>query len=128
MRRTSALTSFPVFQTWTDFLLAWLDRRPADMLDRMAGLRSVKILDDPEANFLQGWLLCDAGDAAAGLVQIGRAVGKGYFPALNLARSRHFDPLRSTPGFQALQAKADAGREQALAAFREAGGTRLLGR
>jgi len=49
-----------------------------------------------------------------------RAVGKGYLPASTLARSPQFDSLRSEPAFQTLQARADAGREQALLAFRDA--------
>jgi hypothetical protein len=44
-----------------------------------------------------------------------------------LTRSRQFDALRGHPAFQALLAEAEAGRERALAAFREAGGERLLG-
>jgi len=45
-----------------------------------------------------------------------------------LARSRHFDALRGDTGFKEVLALAEAGRERALAAFREAGGERMLGR
>jgi hypothetical protein len=108
--------------------LAWLDRRPADMLVNVAALSSLKIMDDPEAIFQEGWLLCDVGEHERGLGHLRRAVAKGYFVAPTLAGSRSFDALRSDPGFQELLAEAEAGREQALAAFREAGGERLLGR
>ena len=47
--------------------------------------------------------------------------------APTLAASRHFDPLRGNPQFQALLAEAEAGRQAALTAFREAGGERSLG-
>ena len=48
--------------------------------------------------------------------------------APTLADSRQFDALRGDPAFQELLAEAEAGRQQALAAFRERGGERLLGR
>jgi len=39
----------------------------------------------------------------------------------------HFDPLRNDPGFRDLVAEAEAGRQRALSAFRDAGGERLIG-
>jgi hypothetical protein len=85
-------------------------------------------MDDPEAIFQMGWLLCDLGEHQRGLDPLRRAVAKGYFVAPTLSGSRQFDALRSDPAFQQLLGEAEAGREQALAAFREAGGERLLGR
>jgi serine/threonine protein kinase/tetratricopeptide (TPR) repeat protein len=117
----------PAFQAWTEYLTAWLDRRPADMLLETA-LSALKIQDDPEAIFQEGSLLCDAGAHDKGLESLKRAVAKGYFVEATLSSSPHFDPLRGRPDFQALVADAHAGRERALAAFREAGGERLLGR
>lgn len=125
MRQASRLAAF---RAWTDTLLAWLDRRPADMLVNVAALSSLKIMDDPEAIFQEGWLLCDVGEHERGLGHLRRAVAQGYFVAPTLSGSRPFDALRSDPAFQELLAEAEAGREQALAAFREAGGERLLGR
>ena len=55
-------------------------------------------------------------------------MAKGYTVAPTLAGSRAFDALRSDPAFQELLAEAEAGRQQALHAFRESGGERLLGR
>ncbi len=124
MRRTPRI---PTFQMWTDYLEAWLDRRPDDMLKTMSAFSGMKVQDDPEAIFQEAWLLCDAGAYDVGLTSLSRAVAKGYFPAATLATSRHFDPLRGRPEFQALLADAQAGRERALAAFREAGGEQLLG-
>jgi hypothetical protein len=108
--------------------MAWLDRRPADMIVGISALSGLKIMDDPEAIFQEGWLLCDVGERERGLVQLRRAVAKGYFVAPTLSGSRQFDALRSDAAFQELLAEAEAGRRQALAAFREAGGERLLGR
>jgi len=124
MRQASPL---PVFRSYADTLMAWLDRRPADMLT-VSSVDALKITDDPEAIFQGGWLLCDVGEHERGLSELRRAVAKGYSVAPTLSGSRSFDALRNTPAFQELLADAEAGRQQALAAFREAGGERLLGR
>jgi hypothetical protein len=47
--------------------------------------------------------------------------------APTLAGRPHFDALRAEPAFRALLDEAEAGRQRALAAFREAGGERLVG-
>jgi tetratricopeptide (TPR) repeat protein len=124
MRKTSRL---PAFQSWTGHLLAWLDRRPADMLAGIAELKALKIQDDPEAIFQEGWLLCDVGEYERGLEQLRQAVDKGYAVAPTLSGSRQFDAVRNDPAFLSLLAKAEADRSESLAAFRGAGGERLLG-
>jgi tetratricopeptide (TPR) repeat protein len=116
----------PLFRAWTDYLMAWLERRPADMRLSTTAFRQLKIQDDPEAIFQEGWLLCDAGEHQQGLEYLRRAVAKGYSVAPTLSSSPHFDALRSHPDFLALVAEAEAGRREALAAFRDAGGERLL--
>ena len=108
--------------------MAWLERRPADMFDTMSALGSLKIMADPEAIFQGAWLLCDVGDHERGLGHLQRAVAAGYCVAPTLSSAPAFDALRSDPAFQAMLSEAEAGRQQALAAFREAGGERLLGR
>jgi len=118
----------PAFRSWTDALLAWLDRRPADMLAAVSALGPLKIMDDPEAIFQMGWLLCDLGEHEPGLIQLRRAVAKGYSVTPTLSGSRSFDALRNDPAFQEFLAEAEAVRQQALRAFRESGGERLLGR
>jgi hypothetical protein len=125
MRGTSRL---PLFQAWTDYLMAWLDGRGGDMLINMSAFNNVKVMDDPEAIFQEGWLLCDAGEHTRGLEYLGRAVAKGYFVAPTLSAAPAFDELRSNLAFQAVLAEAEAGRQEALSAFSEAGGARLLGR
>jgi hypothetical protein len=116
-----------VFEAWTRYLSAWLDRRPADMVVDSAAYGPLLVYEDPEAIFQDGWLLCDAGDLERGLGRIDHAVKKGYFAAETLSSSRHFDAVRKTPVFQALLATAERGREQALRVFRDAGGDNLLG-
>jgi eukaryotic-like serine/threonine-protein kinase len=122
-----SLPSIPAFKSWTAYLLAWLERRAADMVISMSELGGLKIMDDPEAIFQEGWLLCDVGEPERGLIYLQRGVAKGYFVSPTLARSPQFDALRGQPAFQELLAQAEAGRERALAAFRAAGGKRLLG-
>jgi serine/threonine protein kinase/tetratricopeptide (TPR) repeat protein len=117
----------PALQSWTGHLTAWLDRRPEDMIVGIAALSPLKIQDDPEALFQEGWLLCDAGEYERGLEQLQQAVAKGYAVAPTLSGSRQFDALRKNPTFQALLARAEADQRDALAAFRAAGGERLLG-
>jgi eukaryotic-like serine/threonine-protein kinase len=117
----------PTFQSWTDYLMIWLDRRSEDMLSGINVYTGLKIRDDPEAMFQHGWMLCDVGAHDAGLEFLQQAVAKGYFAATTLANSRQFDELRNRPAFQAIQAEADAGRRAALAAFRAANGERLVG-
>ena len=116
------------FYAWTDYLVAWLDRRALEMLASIESLQGLKIMDDPEAIFQEGWLLCDAGEHAKGLPRLQQAVAKGYFAAPTLAGHSQFDALRGDPAFQELLARAEAGRDRARAAFREAGGERLIGR
>lgn len=117
----------PAFAAWIDYLLAWLERRRDDMHALDSAFSTLKIQDDPEAIFQEGRLLCDIGDFERGLELLRRGVARGYYPLATLARSRQFDALRGDPGFKAIVAEAAAGRDRALAAFRNAGGERLLG-
>ncbi len=128
MRQGVGGSRIAAFGRWTDYLQAWLDRRPSEMVAGIAGLSDLKIQDDPEAMFQEGWLLCDAGAHEQGLGHLQQAVAKGYFVAPTLSTLPHFDALRDHPAFQGLLREAEAGRQRALLAFREAGGERLLGR
>jgi hypothetical protein len=118
----------PVFRIWLAHLGAWLDRRGADMFAGLDELSKLAIFQDPEAVFQEGWLLCDVGELERGLSFIERAVSRGYFAAPALTRSPQFVALRDNPRFQSLLNDAEAGRQRALAAFKSAGGDRLLGR
>ncbi len=116
------------FQGWMDHLQAWLERRREDMVEHMSSFVALKIMDDPEAIFQVGWLLCDVGEHQRGLEHLQRGVDRGYFASPTLSGRPQFDALRGERGFEELVAQAEAGRQAALAAFREAGGERLLGR
>ena len=124
MQRASRIRAF---QSWIHYLMAWLDGRPIDMM-MDPSLGPLKINNDPEAVFQEGWLLCDVGEHERGFEYLQRAVTKGYFVVPTLATWPQFDPLRDTPAFQSLLARAEEGRRHALDAFTAAGGNRLLGR
>jgi tetratricopeptide (TPR) repeat protein len=124
MREASRI---PIFLAWIDYLMAWLERRAGDISSQLAAFGALKIHDDPEAIFQQGWLLCDVGEHDKGFGYLRRAVAKGYFVAATLSHRPQFDALRSEPAFLALLEEAEAGRQRALAAFRAAGGERLIG-
>jgi serine/threonine protein kinase/tetratricopeptide (TPR) repeat protein len=124
MRRASRI---PAFGAWIDLLTAWLERRPEEMLDRLSAFSALKIQEDPEAAFIEGWLLCDAGAYEAGLGLVHRATSRGYFAFDALSKRGHFDLLRGDSDFQIVLAAAERGRDQARAAFRAADGERLLG-
>jgi serine/threonine protein kinase/tetratricopeptide (TPR) repeat protein len=121
-------TSVPVFLPWTKFLQAWLERRPADMRAIRANFPALRIAEDPEAIFQEGWLTCDVGESERGLELLQRAVDRGYFVTPTLAGSRSFDAMRDRPEFRALLAQSEAGRARALELFIDGGGERLLGR
>ena len=124
MRQSSRI---PLFEMWMDYLECWLDRRVPEMHERRAARGHMKIEDDPEAIFQEGWFLCDVGEYRQGLEYLERAVDHGYSAELTLERWPQFAAIRDDPAFQSLFAKAQAARQRALAAFREAGGDRLLG-
>jgi serine/threonine protein kinase len=117
----------PAFQAWTEYLFAWLERRLDDMRSHRSRFSMLRIEDDPEAIFLQGWLACDVGAHDIGITFLQRAIAKGYSPAFTLEHSPQFDAVRSSSAFVAVQRDAQAGARRALVAFREAGGERLLG-
>jgi hypothetical protein len=116
-----------VFRAFTDFLEAWLDRSPDRMVLDRSAMKGLKIQDDPEAIFHQGWLLCDVGAYEQGIDFLRLAVAKGYSVAPTLKGSRQFDAVRHDPAFQSVLAQAEADREAARQAFVDAGGDRLLG-
>jgi serine/threonine protein kinase/tetratricopeptide (TPR) repeat protein len=124
VRRTARLIAFRV---WVDTLMAWLERRPEDMLAGTETLGDLKIMEDPEAIFQTGWLLADAGAHELGLEYLQRAVAKGYFVAPTLRTAPAFHALRDQSAFRALLAEAEAGRREALEAFHAAAGERLVG-
>jgi non-specific serine/threonine protein kinase len=128
LRNMNLMARIPLFHIWTEYLHAWLDRRIPDMLAAQASLGTLKIMNDPEALFQIGSLLCDVGEFETGLPYIEQSIARGYYVAPTMERRTQFDAVRHEPRFQALLAAAQEGRARSLAAFRDAGGERLLGR
>ncbi len=64
MRQSSRI---PLFEMWMDYLECWLDRRVPEMHERRAARGHLKIDDDPEAIFQEGWFLCDVGEYRQGV-------------------------------------------------------------
>jgi serine/threonine protein kinase/tetratricopeptide (TPR) repeat protein len=124
MRQVSRI---PAFESWIDYLTAWLERRREDMNGRMSIFKYLKIQNDPEAIFQEAWLLCDLGDYDAGLAFVERAIEKNYWAVSTLTNSRQFDGLRGHSRFDRLVRQAHEGRDRALAVYRSAGGEQLLG-
>jgi eukaryotic-like serine/threonine-protein kinase len=120
-------TRIPAFDSWIGYLAAWLERNTVAMYQALSEFSDFKIQFDPEANFLEGWMLCDVGEHKRGFEYLQRAVARGYFASPTLSRSPQFEPLQNNPAFVALLEEAEAGRQQTLTMFREAGGDRLLG-
>jgi non-specific serine/threonine protein kinase len=123
MRQSSRI---PLFESWLEYLTAWLDGRAPDMVIPSPTSVPLTIREDPEAIFQEGWLLCDIGGYERGLYCLQLAVAKGYFAVQTLTERRQFDALRDTQAFRALLEEAEAGRQAALTAFRDAGGDRLI--
>jgi len=124
----SADNAIPVFHVYTAFMKAWLERRPADMLKHRLNMTGLKVLDDPEAMFQEGYMFCGAGDPARGLEFLRRSVANGYYAPARMARSPELDEVRRLPEFQKILADAEAGRAQAMVVFRQKNGEGLLGR
>jgi eukaryotic-like serine/threonine-protein kinase len=127
LQRMRQASRIPLFAAWMDYLAAWLDRRAEEMVIKLSMFDSLKIREDPEAMFQEGWLLCDIGEYERGLEYLQRAVVKGYFVSPTLSARPQFDALREHPAFRALLERADAGRQRTLVSFRAAGGERLVG-
>jgi hypothetical protein len=117
----------PAFESWIVYLTAWLDNRREGMNARRSQFEGLRIQEDPEAIFQEGWMRCHIGEHEAGLQFLQRAIAKRYYAVPTLSTRPQFDALRSNPVFQSLLSEAEAGRDQGLAAFRAAGGERLLG-
>jgi serine/threonine protein kinase/tetratricopeptide (TPR) repeat protein len=82
---------------------------------------------DPEASFMYSLVLCRTGHLDLGFELLEKAVRGGFNPASAMADESSFEPLRGDRRFESLRSLAEARRAEALAAYRGAGGERLLG-
>jgi non-specific serine/threonine protein kinase len=105
-------------------LLALLEARP-DAHALFAEI--VNAHQDPEAFFVYAATQAHFGDTERALERLSRGVYGGFAVPDALRRHPWLEPLRARPRFGRLLERAEADRERALAAFREAGGEALLG-
>ena len=98
------------------------------MLDLLSTLSVLKVQEDPEAMFDRDGCSVPPANMRRDSPISSAPWPRAITPRPTLAGGRQFDALRRNADFQALVAQAETGRRQALAAFREAGGERLLGR
>jgi tetratricopeptide (TPR) repeat protein len=82
---------------------------------------------DPESMYYVARQLAHFGDPADALAIITRTVEEGFFCFSALARDPWFDTLRGDPVFTTILRQAEARHREALAAFLQADGDRLLG-
>ncbi len=82
---------------------------------------------DPETLYYVARLLAHFGDPGTALALLARAVEEGFFCFSALARDPWLNTLRGDPAFTKILRHAEARHREALAAFRQAGGDRLLG-
>jgi serine/threonine protein kinase len=127
LQRMRQASRIPLFAAWIDYLEAWLERRPEEMVIKLSMFDTLKIREDPEAMFQEGWLLCDIGEYQRGFDYLQRAVTKGYFVSPTLSARPQFEALRQDSAFRTMLERAEAGRQRSLASFRGAGGERLVG-
>jgi hypothetical protein len=104
---------------------AFLDQDPEAVAAAVEKARAT--FYDPEASFMWSLLLFRTGQIERGLEMLESAVGGGYNAVTAMAEEPSYDPVRGDPRFEALRERARARREEALAAYRAAGGERLLG-
>jgi hypothetical protein len=113
-----------VFASILRALAALLERSPnaAEAFAELAATHT-----DPEALFMYGACQFRVGDTARGLATIVACVEGGFTVPQALRDHPWLAPLRETPTFAPLLARAEAARSVAEQAFRAAGGPALLG-
>ena len=82
---------------------------------------------DPETLYYVARLLAHFGDPSTALALLARAVEEGFFCFSALARDPWLNTLRGDPAFTKILRHAEARHREALAAFLQADGDRLLG-
>jgi serine/threonine protein kinase/tetratricopeptide (TPR) repeat protein len=114
-----------VLRTVTGWVRPFLDQDPEAVQGAVE--EGLATFFDPEALFLYSLVLFRTGRVERGLELLEGAVGAGYTAVHAMAEEPSFDPVRGAPRFETLREQASARRAVALAAYRSAGGERLLG-
>ncbi len=114
-----------VLRAVTGWVRPFLDQDPEAV--RAAVDRALAAFHDPEASYMYSLILFRTGQVERGLELLESAVSGGFNAATAMAEEVSFDPVRGEPRFEKLRERATARRAEALAAYRSAGGERLLG-
>jgi TolB-like protein/tetratricopeptide (TPR) repeat protein len=114
-----------VLRIVTGWVRPFLDQDPQAVRDAVE--KALATFYDPEASFMYALILFRTGQVERGLELLESAVQAGYNAATAIAEEPSFDAVRGQPRFEALREQAEARRAEALAAYRSAGGERLLG-
>jgi serine/threonine protein kinase/tetratricopeptide (TPR) repeat protein len=95
----------------------------------LAAMRAIFVpgFRDPESFYFIARQFANYGDSAAALDLLARAVEEGYFAFSMMARDPWLDTLRVDPAFTKILRHAEVRHREALAAFLQADGDRLLG-
>jgi tetratricopeptide (TPR) repeat protein len=115
----------PILRTVTGWVRPLLERDAAGVLDAIEN--ALAAFHDPEASFMYSLILFRSGQAERGLELLESAVHGGFSAATAMADEPSYDTVRGEPRFEALRELVQARRTEALAAYRAAGGERLLG-
>jgi TolB-like protein len=114
-----------VLRTVTGWVRPFLEQDPAGV--REAVEKALATFHDPEASFMYSLVLFRTGQAERGLELLEGAVRGGFNAATAMTDEPGYDVVRREPRFEALRDLAETRRSEALAAYRAAGGERLLG-
>ena len=115
----------PRIARFLQFLLHFAEGRTAAAYEEATPLFADFI--DPEGRFYWVRHLSQMGRLDQALSELQRTVAGGYFCAPSLAIDPWLAPLRSQPQFEGIRREAEQRRQSALAAFRNAGGPKILG-
>ena len=113
------------FRRVVESIQAYVEGRREEALAGFDG--AIAVHDDPEAFFLWSTALARLDEPAQTLDLLGRVTDGGFVALPSLERDPAWDGLRSTARFPELLARARERRALAEAAYRAAGGDRLLG-
>ena len=93
----------------------------------VASLTSLLTFVDPEALFYAGRICARIGDLDDSMYHLQRSSDGGFCGLPALTRDPWLDPLRGRSDFRTLLDSAEASQRAAAAAFKAAGGERILG-
>ena len=114
-----------VLRSVTGWVRPFLEQDSAGVLSAVE--EALAVFYDPEASFMYSLVLFRTGQTERGLQQLESAAQGGFNAAAALADEPSYDAVRGEPRFEALRERAETRRSEALAAYRGAGGERLLG-